>query len=101
MGQYRPILRYPGGKYRLKKRIVDELMAKGDMPYCEVFCGGAHVGFELLSRRPSAKGLLNDIDPGVTAVWQAVAEKPEDLKDRICNFTPSVDEGSPPGFDIV
>jgi hypothetical protein len=50
----------------------------------------AHVAFELLSRRPSAKGLLNDIDPGVTAVWQAVAEIPEDLKDRICNFTPSV-----------
>jgi DNA adenine methylase len=84
-------MRYPGGKSRLKKSIVDELLAKGDKPYCEPFCGGANVGFEFLSRRPSAKAWLNDIDPSVTAVWQAVATRPEELKERICDFKPSVD----------
>ena len=87
------LLRYPGGKKKLKKVImpsIREASLGGGVQYREPFFGGG--GLELLFEPANFRRIwVNDLDAGIAALWTAVIRYPGDLKKRILEFTPSVD----------
>lgn len=108
--------RYPGGKAKLSKQIVERLVAQGDeaTEYREPFFGGGGIGLQVLAKtQPTeikengadgkkhitikppelkiTKIWINDLDVGVASLWTSVIRHPEELKDRIRDFTPSQD----------
>jgi DNA adenine methylase len=89
----RPIFRYPGGKSKLVRPIWDRLhRLHPNGIYCEPFAGGAAVALEYARWCPGDRIILNDIDPGIAALWNAVLHQPDELKAAIMNFVPSVEE---------
>ena len=62
------VIRYFGGKFKLRKRIC-ELLPEGGEPYCEPFCGAAAV---LLARRPAPAEVLNDLHKEVINLYRVM-----------------------------
>jgi DNA adenine methylase len=87
------LLRYPGGKAKLLKPILFELLrADRRYEYREPFFGGGAVGLSYLAANPDAHKIwLNDKDPGIASLWTAVMWYPDDLKDRIRGFQPTLE----------
>jgi DNA adenine methylase len=95
------LIRYPGSKERLASVLTDRLPLEFTAPlwemqdgceYREPFFGAGAIGFRVLRcLPPSARIWLNDIDPGIVALWTAVKERPEDLCRLISRFEPSVE----------
>ena len=89
------MFRYPGGKKRRAKHIVHELTRLCDgriTDYGEPFLGGGSIGLALLRSHSGIERVrINDADPGVASFWTAVLQRPGSLKDRIREFSPSVD----------
>jgi len=89
------LLRFPGGKKRLRKHIVPVLQASftAGLEYREPFLGSGSIGFSILTPKfyiPVDKIWINDVDKGMAALWNSVIENPEKLKSEIENFIPSV-----------
>ena len=86
----KPFCRYPGGKSRHVKKILKYFTNVRD--YREPFLGGGSVflagGFK--------NAWLNDIDPGVVAMWQLVKEDPEYIENLINKHTLILDHKSEP-----
>jgi DNA adenine methylase len=86
------MFRYPGGKRKLVQLIWDRLRRlHPNGTYCEPFAGGAAVALEVAHWCPGDRIILNDLDPGIAAIWNAVLHHPDELKTAIMNFTPSVE----------
>lgn len=89
----RALLRYPGGKCRLAKRIIDKIvyLNDGELPerLIEPFAGGASVGLEYLSRG-GKKLCLSDRHPGVADLWNLVTNDPDVVRDFVRLTTPTV-----------
>jgi len=86
--------RYPGGKRRLRKPILQKLLALCGphiTEYAEPFFGSGAIGIQLLSSGWSKNLWFNDHDAGIAALWNAVLTSPRDLQKRIREFVPSVD----------
>lgn len=78
-------LRYPGGKTQLAPFVL-ELARVNDVlrgVYAEPFAGGAGIAWRLLLNGDMAEVWLNDIDPAISAFWQAVVHEPDPLCERI------------------
>ena len=89
------LFRYPGGKVRYKGFILPALYrCSGFSIYVEPFVGGGSVALAMAERHPSIKLILNDLDPGMSAFWDLVANAPEtefqELADRILHTRPTV-----------
>ena len=89
------LFRYPGGKNKIKKPILDRLyeLAKyeDDIKYGEFFFGSGSIGIEFIrDRSKKTKVLLNDKDYGIACLWTAVIQEPMFLIDKIKGFIPSV-----------
>jgi site-specific DNA-adenine methylase len=84
------LLRYPGGKTKLLKPVLFELLRDDrTYEYREPFFGGGAVGFGYLEANPDARKVwLNDKDPGIASLWTAAMWYPDDLKGRIRAFRP-------------
>jgi len=90
------VIRYPGGKDKLKKRIVAILRCmlrynKID-EYREPFFGAGAIGRNLM-RMILGRDLrvwISDEDPGIAALWTSIIQAPEELKELIMSFTPTV-----------
>lgn len=86
------MIRYPGGKTKLKKQITQRLLdmrGSEDLQYREPFFGGGSIGLNLL---PSLNNVwINDRDPGISCLWTSVINHPLLLKRLIVNFEPNVD----------
>ncbi len=80
MGYYSP-LRYPGGKSKLAgfMKLVFEQNNLLDGHYAEPYAGGAGVAIELLLEGFASHIHINDIDPGISAFWNAVVNHPDEL----------------------
>ena len=67
--------RYPGGKYRARRLILDEAPPHHD--YCEPFAGGASVFFA----KPACPGVtvLNDLDSDVINTLRQIRDRVDDL----------------------
>jgi DNA adenine methylase len=95
------LIRYPGSKEKLVREITDrfpdqmrhELWSKGKpWEYREPFFGAGAIGFGVLkSLNPSCRVWLNDIDPGIVALWMSVRDHAEALSRRVMEFTPTTD----------
>ncbi len=92
---YAPLLRYPGGKYKLLTPILAELLrlihTKQCCGYREPFFGGGAVGTNLMAQLDGGSVWINDRDLALGAIWDCVIKAPEYLKAAIRDFTPSVE----------
>ena len=68
MNNYSP-LRYPGGKNKIYKYVVDSNEVD---TYIEPFCGGAAVALKLLINNDVKKIMLNDFDRSIYAMWFSI-----------------------------
>jgi DNA adenine methylase len=88
------LFRYPGGKHRLSGAITQRLTAlctEDTTEYFEPCFGAGNVGITFLSQNPKIKSAwINDRDPGVACLWNAVIHSPGELIEKIKRFTPSV-----------
>jgi DNA adenine methylase len=82
-------LRYPGGKSRFQKFIVESMdVAKIDSDiFVEPFCGGSAVSIALLKSKKVKKIALNDCDPLVASFWKIVFGKSSKPKQDITWLT--------------
>lgn len=66
----RPPIKCHGGKWYLRKWIVDNFPENyKKFTYIEPYCGGASV---LLAKQPSAEETINDLDPGIAAIMRTI-----------------------------
>jgi DNA adenine methylase len=82
MAAIQPVLRYPGGKYRLAPWIVEQMPAHG--VYVEPFFGGGSIFF---AKAPARVEVLNDLDGRVVNLFRVLRERPEALA-RAVALTP-------------
>jgi DNA adenine methylase len=84
--------RYPGGKSKLSKQIIQKLdsMFEDSLEYREPFFGGGSIGLDFLRTHPCSSIWINDKDPGVASLWTAVMLYPRELKERVRAFVPSI-----------
>ncbi|HXF66219.1 MAG TPA: DNA adenine methylase [Burkholderiales bacterium] len=74
----KPFLKYPGGKRRLARRIIE--MLPPHTCYVEPFGG---MGAVLLAKPPSKVEVLNDIDSGLANLMRVVKYHPEALAEEL------------------
>lgn len=79
-GHFSP-LRYPGGKGKLARFVVEVIRANGlqDGTYVEPYAGGAAVAFELLLTGVVRRIAINDLNLPIFAFWQAVLDDTDAL----------------------
>lgn len=65
MNPARPILRWPGGKRRMLKRILPKITPH--VCYCETFAGGLAV---LLAKERSEVEIVNDLNGTLVALYR-------------------------------
>lgn len=90
---YTPI-RYPGGKSKLYP-IVDAVIEASGLAgctYAEAYCGGAGLAVKLLLKGRVSKIVLNDVDPAVYSMWDAIVNHPEELCDFLMDAPLDIDE---------
>ncbi|MCV2358638.1 DNA adenine methylase [Paucibacter sp. TC2R-5] len=87
-------LRYPGGKTQLAPFVLDLARANGVLRgvYAEPFAGGAGIAWRLLLNGDMTEVWLNDIDPAISAFWQAVVREPDPLCERIVKVEITMEE---------
>lgn len=81
-------LRFPGGKSKIYPFIIS-LIDANDLrgcTYAEAFCGGAGLAMKLLLQSDVSRVVLNDFDPAVYSIWDAVVNHPDEL----CEFINTV-----------
>ena len=94
------MIRYPGSKDKIWRQILSRfpaslslggLFGESHIEYREPFFGAGAVGFaviEVLHRDNNV--WLNDQDYGMRTLWGAVLDEPEQLKQRVRAFNPTV-----------
>lgn len=90
---YTPV-RYPGGKSKIYP-LVDSIIEGNGLvgcTYAEAFCGGAGLAMRLLLNGRVSRVLLNDLDPAVFSMWDAIVHRPDDLCRFLCDTEPTVGE---------
>lgn len=70
----KPILRYPGAKWRLADWIVSHFPSHEI--YCEPYCGSAAA---LFAKPPARQETINDLDGRVIGLFRVLRERPADL----------------------
>jgi len=90
------ILRYPGGKSKLRcqitKCLIEHAHRKG-FQYREPFFGGGSIGLQLLKDRPDMKSIwINDKDIGISCLWTSIINYIDDFKECVNAFKPSVEQ---------
>ena len=81
----RPAFKCHGGKAYLKHFILDNFPAKYErLNYIEPYSGAASV---LLNKWPGPAEVLNDIHPGIVAIFQAIKQDPDEFVRRLQALT--------------
>lgn len=86
---------YPGGKTRVNNHIVKKLDAfqlEDNIEYREPFFGGGSVGlYYLFVHGKNIQNIwINDKDANLCALWNAVIRYPNEFKERVISYTPTV-----------
>lgn len=90
---YTPI-RYPGGKSKIYPTVERIIRASSleECTYAESFCGGAGLAVKLLLKGDVSRIILNDVDPAVFSMWNAIVNHPKELCAFLAGTKPTVDE---------
>ncbi|KAA8811615.1 DNA adenine methylase [Lactobacillus crispatus] len=73
-------LRYPGGKTQMSNYIKHLLQINNiSGTYIEPFAGGFGVGLELLYSKYIEKVVINDLDPSIYSVWNAILNETDEF----------------------
>ncbi len=74
-------LRFPGGKSKIYSFMISLIEANElqGCTYAEAFCGGAGLALKLLLKNDVSRIVLNDYDPAVFSIWDAVVNHPDEL----------------------
>jgi DNA adenine methylase len=87
--------RYPGGKAKIRKDIINSLVSKLDtshIQYREPFFGGGSIGLNFLELNTHINNFwINDKDVGITCLWLSVLNYPEELINQVKFFKPSTE----------
>lgn len=86
--------RYPGGKRKLAGIICEYLSRypTGErIEYREPFFGGGYIGVHAAKEIGYGSVWINDLDPAIAALWNAVINNHNLLKNKVREFQPSVD----------
>ncbi|KKM75066.1 hypothetical protein LCGC14_1394020 [marine sediment metagenome] len=93
------LIRYPGSKAKLAVQIVaafpDEMRVElwahaSKWEYREPFFGAGAIGFQVFGIMPAGATVeLNDKDYWISSLWNSVLRAPEELVEKIRDFTPS------------
>ena len=94
------MLRYPGGKHKLKKEILSSITkfyrAKGSSlyEYREPFFGGGSIGLSLIRNYRSfpKKIWINDFDKALACLWNSIINNPQPLCDLVDSFVPTAEK---------
>ncbi len=78
-----PVLRYPGGKSRVRKKII-QYAPSHYAEYREPFVGGGSMFFAVSSEK---KRWINDIHSGLIAVYMSLRDRPEEFI-KMCKDIP-------------
>ena len=87
-------LRYPGGKTALYK-VADPLLDWNGLrksTYAEPFAGGGGLALSLLFEGAVRRIVLNDIDPGIYSLWDAMLNRSDELIALIAEKPVTMDE---------
>ncbi|MFC7875207.1 DNA adenine methylase [[Kitasatospora] papulosa] len=87
-------LRYPGGKARLAPYIAHLLSRQRPRPrsYAEAFAGGAGAALRLLVNNEVDHIHINDLDPGVAALWRCIFFDSESLTQSVASAEVTIEE---------
>lgn len=95
MNKIGSFFRYPGGKSKLRKQIVEKLHVIAqdrDLEYREPFFGGGSIGLLMLEENPNIKRIwINDFNLGIASLWTTVIKRPDLFKKKVEQFKPSVE----------
>lgn len=95
------LIRYPGSKAKLAESIWSRFpdamrhalwSNRLAWEYREPFFGAGAIGFKVLRELSlKCRVWLNDIDPGMVALWQSVRDDPDGLIERLGKFEPTAE----------
>ena len=85
----KPLIRYPGGKSRMRDHITKHLDRFGSDRYVEPFAGGLGVGLHVIGGMKES--WINDADFNIYAMWHSVIHNHKELIELVSGFSPSVD----------
>jgi DNA adenine methylase len=91
------MIRYPGGKGKVKQTIYDALLERRKhlseyAEFREPFLGGGAITRFCINQRLTNSVWLNDYDPAIASIWHCAIQCPEELIQRIENYTPQVED---------
>ena len=98
MGVWMSLLRYPGGKSKLKSKIIESLIKLVSLDeckhYCEPFLGGGSILIDVLSKygKYIEYVSMNDKDVALSYLWTTIIQSPQYLIDRIHTYTPTTED---------
>lgn len=74
----KPILKWPGGKSKLKDKVFD-IFPKAFKRYFEPFFGGGAIFLNVISSNPKMKTYINDLNLELINFYKIVRDHPRDL----------------------
>lgn len=87
----KPILPYPGGKWRARAAILSRLARYRDwVQFREPFVGSGAISIAMLVSHPRQMW-INDIDASIYCFWRSLRDHPDLLRRRIRDFVPSLE----------
>lgn len=86
--------RYPGGKTKLRKKIIERLTINsvGLSEYREPFFGGGSIGLLMIPYPQFTSAWINDKDIGLVCLWKSVRDHADALRKRVKGYTPKVED---------
>lgn len=92
----KPLLRYPGGKTKIKELLFNKINSLYDLDtidtYIEPFLGGGSMALYMMEKLPkNVSFYLSDIDSDLICLWKSVQQYPEHLIERVKSYTPTVE----------
>ena len=78
------LVRYPGGKFKLRGQIAQRLAEQAEhdgLEFREPFFGGGSIGLKLLSDDMGMRRFwINDKDVGIACLWTSIIRYPGEFK---------------------
>ncbi|MBQ0977567.1 DNA adenine methylase [Micromonospora sp. M61] len=86
-------LRYPGGKAKLGPYFARILASQPATieTYAEPYAGGVGAGLHLLAEGHISHLMVNDLNPGIAALWRCIIQQPDEIIERIQSEDVSLD----------